>query len=68
MVIGGRHNEIIEAVITKALRIKLDLLESTSSIYTLTEENYRDLQRMILLLKEMEELDILSNSNGTIEK
>jgi len=52
-----RHNQLINAIMSKAIRVKLDIFESSEPCYILTSQNYQDLQVMKRLITELEELD-----------
>jgi len=54
-----RHNQLIMAIISKAVRVKLDIFESSEPFYILTSQNYQDLQEIKRLITELEELDSL---------
>ena len=54
-----RHNQLINAIMSKALRVKLDIFESSEPYYILTSQNYHDLQEIKRLVTELEELDSL---------
>lgn len=54
-----RHNSLINAIISKAIRIKLDIFDCPTSYYILSQQNYQDLQEIKRLVTELEELDSL---------
>lgn len=64
-----RHNFLINVILGKVVRIKLDIIECSDPYYILTNENYKALQEIKILVTELEELDSLTEpkENGTIK-
>lgn len=52
-----RYNFLINAIMSKAIRVKLDIFESSEPYYILTSQNYQELQEIKRLVTELEELD-----------
>jgi len=59
-----RHNKLIKLILSKALRIKLDIYESAGPFYILSSKNYEGLQEIKQLIKELEELDSLIDNQA----
>jgi len=57
-----RYDFLINAILGKAMRIKLDMFESNNVYYVLTTQNYQDLQEIKRLATELEEMDSLSEN------
>lgn len=57
-----RYDFLINAILVKAMRIKLDMFESNNVYYVLTTQNYQDLQEIKRLATELEEMDSLSEN------
>lgn len=57
-----RHNQLINELLSKAIRVKLDIFESLEQHYILSSQNYKDLQEIKRIVTELEELDTLSEN------
>jgi hypothetical protein len=56
------HEELVNLILGKVMRIKLDIFESQTPYYILTEHNYNTLQEIKKLISELEELDSVADN------
>jgi uncharacterized protein YfkK (UPF0435 family) len=56
MLFDRKHNQLINEIISKAIRIKLDIYDSALQGFAFSEQNYDDLREIKNMVTELEKM------------